>query len=193
MKDEDFKLGQRIKSIRLGDNKSNKKYKQKEFAEMINATVQALSNWENGRNKPNDFRLQAIADFAGISVNELLYGEPKAYLDNLLWNSELLDDFGSHTFDKFFDNLKKSVVNDDDLYLTEEEAVNQYKRFSEQNKLEENVDPLGYSIYSALENKENPHAVQIFLTEADNNFSLLFGKSLKDAYDDYTNELNNKK
>lgn len=47
---------------------------QKSFANLIDATVSALSNWENGRNAPNDIRLKAIADIAGISIDKLKYG-----------------------------------------------------------------------------------------------------------------------
>lgn len=71
-KDEDIKLGSKIKEIRMGNNIHKKAYNQKDFSKMINATVQALSNWENGRNQPNTARLQAIADIGGVTVNELL-------------------------------------------------------------------------------------------------------------------------
>lgn len=46
---------------------------------MINGTVQALSNWENGRNQPNTARLQAIADLGGVTVNELLGEKPNNF------------------------------------------------------------------------------------------------------------------
>lgn len=64
------KLGKKIKEIRksLGLNQS-------EFARKINATVPAVSNWENGRNMPNDGRLKSIADIAGMNVLELLQNE----------------------------------------------------------------------------------------------------------------------
>ena len=62
-------VGQRIKDIRL-----EKGMDQKQFAEMINATVSALSNWEKGRNLPNKERLKNIADLAGITVQQLLEG-----------------------------------------------------------------------------------------------------------------------
>ncbi|MFL2134951.1 helix-turn-helix domain-containing protein [Ruoffia sp. FAM 24228] len=68
-KQSDIELGKRIKYIR-----SSLKMDQKSFANLIDATVSALSNWENGRNAPNDIRLKAIADIAGISVEELKYG-----------------------------------------------------------------------------------------------------------------------
>lgn len=60
-------IGNRILSIRerLGLN-------QNEFADKINATVSAVSNWENGRNKPNKKRLKSISEIGGITVANLL-------------------------------------------------------------------------------------------------------------------------
>lgn len=65
-KKEDINIGKRIKDIRskLGLN-------QKEFSDKIGSRVSALSNWENGRNKPNDIMQQRIAKLAGITVEEL--------------------------------------------------------------------------------------------------------------------------
>ena len=62
-------VGQRIKDIRM-----EKGMEQQEFANIINATVSALSNWENGRNLPNKERLKNIADLAGMTVQQLLEG-----------------------------------------------------------------------------------------------------------------------
>lgn len=47
---------------------------QKQFSDIIHATVSALSNWENGNNLPNKERLKNIADLAGITVQKLLEG-----------------------------------------------------------------------------------------------------------------------
>ena len=55
-KKEDIILGNRIKDIRISLN-----YDQKSFAKEIGATVSALSNWENGRNKPNMEKLSNIS------------------------------------------------------------------------------------------------------------------------------------
>lgn len=66
-KQEDIHLGKKIKAIR-----SNLNQDQKTFADSIGATVSALSNWENGRNKPNDIMLQKIAKIGNISVTELV-------------------------------------------------------------------------------------------------------------------------
>lgn len=183
MKTEDIKLGQRIKKIRLGHNIYGKKYRQKDFANEIEATVQALSNWENGRNKPNDVRLLEISNIGGISVNELLYGDPKSYLDDLLFNSNLID-FSTIVFDKFYEGLESSASSEEDLYLSEEEAAKRYKRFSEQMKLDDHVDDLGSYIHLAYENRSDSNLVQMHLNDAHNEYSLLFGKSPEDANND---------
>lgn len=66
-KKEDIILGNRIKDIRISLN-----YDQKSFAKEIGATVSALSNWENGRNKPNMEKLSNIAKIGNTTVEELL-------------------------------------------------------------------------------------------------------------------------
>lgn len=69
-KEEDIQTGRRIKEIR-----SYLKMDQKTFANRINATVSALSNWENGRNKPNDIMLREIATLGGTTTRYLLTGK----------------------------------------------------------------------------------------------------------------------
>lgn len=61
------KVGKRIQAIRFA-----KGMDQKQFSDIIHATVSALSNWENGNNLPNKERLKNIADLAGITVQKLL-------------------------------------------------------------------------------------------------------------------------
>ena len=73
-KKEDMILGKRIKDIRINLN-----YDQKRFAKEIGATVSALSNWENGRNKPNMEKLSNIAKIGDTSVKELL----RSHLDKV--------------------------------------------------------------------------------------------------------------
>ncbi|MGH1760040.1 helix-turn-helix domain-containing protein [Enterococcus gallinarum] len=69
-KPEDIAIGQRIKDIR-----AFLKMDQKTFANTIGCTVSALSNWENGRNKPNDIMLREIAKIGSVSVRYLLTGQ----------------------------------------------------------------------------------------------------------------------
>lgn len=68
-KEEDILIGKRIKDIRSSLNLG-----QKAFATKIEATVSALSNWENGRNKPNDIMIRRIASLGNVSIDYLLHG-----------------------------------------------------------------------------------------------------------------------
>ena len=63
-------VGRRIKQIR-----KNKGLNQTDFAKRIGATLPAVSNWETGKNLPNNERLKAIADIGNLTVDELLRGE----------------------------------------------------------------------------------------------------------------------
>ncbi|MBF0709743.1 MULTISPECIES: helix-turn-helix domain-containing protein [unclassified Gemella] len=62
-------VGLRIKQIRL-----NKGYIFKDFGKLFGASDSSVIGWENGRSLPNKERIKAIAKFADITVNELLYG-----------------------------------------------------------------------------------------------------------------------
>lgn len=73
-KQEDIILGNRIKEIRIKLN-----YDQKRFAQEIGATVSALSNWENGRNKPNMEKLSKIANLGNTTVEDLISNSKKEY------------------------------------------------------------------------------------------------------------------
>ena len=73
-KQEDIILGNRIKEIRIKLN-----YDQKRFAQEIGATVSALSNWENGRNKPNMEKLSKIANLGNTTVEALISNSKKEY------------------------------------------------------------------------------------------------------------------
>lgn len=75
----DQEIGLRIKKIR-----KEKGLTLKEFGKMVDAPFSAVSNWENGRNKPNNERLKSIAELGGISVDELLYGNRKEIIMNLI-------------------------------------------------------------------------------------------------------------
>lgn len=79
-KQEDIIIGNRIRKIR-----TSLQMDQKQFSEIINTTVSALSNWENGRNKPNMEKLKRIAQLADISVEELLYGNILRHYFNEHW------------------------------------------------------------------------------------------------------------
>lgn len=91
------RIGGRIRAIRKSRGET-----QTEFAQKIDATLPAVSNWETGRNIPNNERLKSIAELGEITVDELLYGSKleiaKKAIDDalgeyLLTSSEFYHDY----------------------------------------------------------------------------------------------------
>lgn len=80
-----LKVGSRIKSIR-----KNIGLNQTDFAKKINATLPAVSNWETGKNIPNNERLKAISNLVNISVDELLHGSAEEIIYSGI-NNTLID------------------------------------------------------------------------------------------------------
>lgn len=76
-------VGYRIKEIRkkLGLSMSS-------FAERIDDKSKSgtVSNWETGKNLPNNERLKKIATLGGISIDELLYGDIETRIYNIITN-----------------------------------------------------------------------------------------------------------
>jgi transcriptional regulator with XRE-family HTH domain len=90
VKPNPVEVGIRIKNIRL-----NKRMTGTEFGKMVdNANKGLVSAWEKGRSLPGARRLGIIADFAEITVHELLYGtieEVEQSLSNFT-TEQLLDE-----------------------------------------------------------------------------------------------------
>lgn len=77
------KVGQRIRNIR----KSKLGMSMNDFGYEIDKIAKSgtVSNWETGKNLPNNERLKRIAQLGGISVDELLYGnKAEQYLNQLM-------------------------------------------------------------------------------------------------------------
>lgn len=77
-------VGKRIYMIRksLGDT-------MKEFGNRMGnppASDSIVSRWEKGKSLPNNERSKKIAELGSMSVNELLYGNPKEYIYNVIIN-----------------------------------------------------------------------------------------------------------
>lgn len=66
------KIGQFIKKIRE-DNKLT----QKELADKLGVTFQAVSKWENGKNIPDISILKEMSKMFNVDINEILDGEKK--------------------------------------------------------------------------------------------------------------------
>lgn len=70
MKNIDKKaVGRRIRNIRL-----SKGLTLDDFGEIFKADISNISRWENGKMLPSKNRIYKISKFAGITVNQLLYG-----------------------------------------------------------------------------------------------------------------------
>lgn len=83
------------------------------FADRINriehdqkAKSGTVSNWETGKNLPNNERLKIIADIGGISVVELLYGPLRSYAHDRI--SELINEEKDY---EFTDETKIEIIN----------------------------------------------------------------------------------
>lgn len=66
------KIGNFIKSIRKENNLT-----QKDLADRLGVTYQAVSKWENGKNIPDIAILKQISEEFNIDIHELLNGEKK--------------------------------------------------------------------------------------------------------------------
>ena len=66
------KIGNFIKSIRIDNNLT-----QKEFADKLGVTYQAVSKWENGKNIPDIAILKQICDEYNVNIDDILNGEKK--------------------------------------------------------------------------------------------------------------------
>ncbi|WP_195853966.1 helix-turn-helix domain-containing protein [Aerococcus tenax] len=118
-------LGQKIKKIRV-----EHKLTLAQFADEIKKKTEGasktgksnVSKWERGENVPNDITIKAIADIGGITVDELLHGNQKDRLYNLLCsamdeNSEVYSEDLVKSVTKYldtYDNLSDTIVSIND-------------------------------------------------------------------------------
>lgn len=63
-------VGHNIKKLR-----KSKGITQEQLAEQLSVTRQAISSWENGINQPDVETLARIAEYFGVTVEELIYGK----------------------------------------------------------------------------------------------------------------------
>ena len=66
------KVGKFIKEIRTKNNLT-----QKEFADKLGVTFQAVSKWENGKNIPDIMILKEISKIFNVNIDEIIDGEVK--------------------------------------------------------------------------------------------------------------------
>lgn len=66
------KVGNNIQKFRKAKNMT-----QDQLAEELNVTRQAVSNWETNKTQPDIETLEKLAEVLEVSIEELIYGEPK--------------------------------------------------------------------------------------------------------------------
>ena len=71
------KIGNFIKTIRKKNNLT-----QKELADLLGVTFQAVSKWENGKNIPDISVLKEISKKFNVNIDEILEGETKSKKNN---------------------------------------------------------------------------------------------------------------
>ena len=71
------KIGKFIKQIRQDNNLT-----QKDLADKLGVTYQAVSKWENGKNVPDIATLKEISKLFNTNIDEILDGEKKETKDN---------------------------------------------------------------------------------------------------------------
>ena len=74
---EQEKIGKFIKEIRKNNNLT-----QKEFADKLGVTFQAVSKWENGKNIPDIAILKDISRLFNVNIDDILSGEIKKDKNN---------------------------------------------------------------------------------------------------------------
>ncbi len=79
------KIGEYIKKLRKENNLS-----QKEFADKLGVTFQAVSKWENGKNLPDMSTLKEISSLFNVRIDEIINGEEK---DNCNCGNKCRDKF----------------------------------------------------------------------------------------------------
>lgn len=102
-------LGKKIKTIRL-----ERGLNMREFGEKINNSSDSLvSRWEKGHSIPRQDRLKKIADFANITVEELMQEteeSPHISVGRTIRSIRLKHGMSMTEFGKLIDNVKSGVV-----------------------------------------------------------------------------------
>lgn len=102
-------VGARIKSIR-----SSRGMTLEEFGKIFGASKGNAATWEKGSSLPNNERLLKIAEIGGISVDELLYGDKRLYIKNVIKADLERDVYNSWRdyIDKYKDVIINNVIED---------------------------------------------------------------------------------
>lgn len=156
MYDKKF-VGERIKNIRLQSGKT-----QESFGNEFGASKGNVAMWEKGATLPNAERLNKISEFAGITVNELLFG--KKYTFDLLKKLYQEDTYKLETI--IYDTIKDFIIRyydiEDNIYFTLDiEKVSYFKKLYGRLILneEKNINEVDEKL---LDQRTNNHLIDKF-------------------------------
>ena len=83
----------------LAEIRKSKKIKQKDIAKYLSVSASTISDWERGKSSPSPEMLKKLADFFGVTVDELLgrSSDPQLFDDARVERPEILDLFDQLT------------------------------------------------------------------------------------------------
>lgn len=157
-----MKIGERLIELR-----NEHGITQKELADVLNVTAQAISRWENEQTYPDVELLPRIADFYNVSIDSLFVRNEEEQLNMLLQNYMLTYD--SAIFDKAVNLCNKLNDSAKRMYLFKlrgthyfnlayqellsynTSTLNQNQKFSYINELMESKYRLGYINYDSIQ------------------------------------------
>lgn len=184
------KVGLRIRDIR-----KQKGLSMTAFAEKIDEKAKSgtVSNWETGKNLPNNERLKTIAELGEMSVEQLLYGDYEARIRNILMNQEAGEDVA-----QVVQLVIRGFENSGNRYPTREEIVNDYNYLVSviNNTREKNQSTrtLATNLYNAkrdlalyledIENLELIESVNKEVKSAIEQYNIYFDKSVSEVVDE---------
>ena len=90
--------------MKIRELRQSKKMSQKELAEVLNITPQAISKWELDKSLPDLETLVNLCDYFDISVDELLGNTKKSFLESLFSRKK-----GRMTMENKKDNIQVSI------------------------------------------------------------------------------------
>lgn len=183
-------LGQRIKSIRQA-----KGLTMEEFGKFFdNASKGVISNWEKGSNIPNNARLKMIAQFGGISVDELLYGNVEARIKNILLDKPGVDERYIDLIVEISTAINNEHATKDDIFKTYDSIVgplnDKIKKNVAQMKLAYNIHRSEEFLFDFLKDPSkdldfsNINFAVKELAEAVSNYYDYFDKTVEEVYNE---------
>lgn len=150
------KLGNKIKNIRR-----SKGLTLEQFGNIFDASKGVISNWESGRNIPNNDRLKKIAELGDTSVSELLHETTPEFIKATV--DEIQDDeiknYGNQKYKLLYDPKQKKDITETILknYRFDNLSDIGVKRYVKQildDLLSESEELRNYTPYS------NEHAIE---------------------------------